>query len=315
MSISLLAGDCRQTLVGLEPESVQCVITSPPYFGLRDYGTEPLVWGGWTGSLGLEPTPEMYVEHLVEVFRQVKRVLRPDGLLWLNLGDSYAGKRGNSAARPGFDNKAAAGHADFRFNGTDVPAGLKRKDLLLTPWRVATALQADGWWLRSMIPWLKRNAMPESVMDRPATTVEYVLLLAKSERYYWNAESVRLPNARESSHPSGRNRRTADWFLESWQGLILDEDDDPLALVVNGIPFKGAHYATFPPKLIEPMVQVSTRAGDSVLDPFAGAGTVGLVADRLGRHAVLCELKPDYANIAGDRITGDAPLFVQLEAF
>jgi|SRR5215831_876416 len=320
MSIRLLEGDCRETLPLLEAASVQCAITSPPYYSVRDYGTEPLVWGDWTGSLGAEPTLEVYVEHLVEIFRGVWRVLRDDGVLWLNLGDKYV---------------------------TEPVPGFKAKDLLLVPFRAAMALQQDGWWLRAAIPWLKRNPTPDSARDRPTTVIEYAFLLTKSEHYYWNAEVVRVPNSREyaraggqwaihgaddltgqrrggtsqngladhAAHPAGRLRRSTDWFFESWQGLLLDEDDDPLALVVNSRSFRGAHYATFPPKLIEPMLKATSRPGDTVLDPFAGSGTVGLVADRLAREVVLCELQPQYTNIAGERLTGDAPLFVQLQGF
>lgn len=220
----------------------------------------------------------------------------------------------------------------------------------MMPFRVAMALQADGWYLRSVIPWLKRSAMPESVTDRPASAVEYVFLLAKSSRYFWDADAVRAtpyqgddgwrfyanrgmvdpregrPRHTGSGQPrdggnsalaagqardfsAGRNRRNSDWFFESWQGLMLDEADDPLALIVNPAPFKSAHFATFGPKLVEPMIKASTRLGDVILDPFFGAGTVGLVADRLGRSAIGCELKPDYADMGADRITDDAPLF------
>ncbi len=290
---------------------------------------------------------QCFVCHLVDVFREVRRVLRDDGTVWLNLGDSYAGS-GKGPPGP----NAAIPHEErqgFKSNGKHItPVGFKQKDLLMMPFRVAMALQADGWWLRSVIPWLKRNAMPESVTDRPATSVEYVFLLAKSARYYWDADAVRVaspenhpmaggkrfyagtipPGHPTEAHPDkhhnglmtgagrepSRNRRNSDWFFESWQGLLLDEQDAPLALVVNPQPFSGAHFATFPPKLVEPMVKASTRPGETVLDPFGGSGTVGLVADRLGRNAVLCELKPSYAEMGTDRIIGDAPMFVELAA-
>jgi len=431
VSIRVLVGDCRDTLSRLSPGSIQAAITSPPYYGLRDYGTEPLVWGGdpehahewrpahtagwygsgsgvgstldltsqaaqaagrnrgsmgeccacgaWCGSHGLEPTPELYVQHEVQVFREVRRVLRDDGVLWLNLGDSYAGSgkgpskslnNGNSHAHQAalaMGHRAAPEHAgDLAgrdINGhqrrVDSAPGLKAKDLLMMPFRVAMALQADGWFLRSVIPWLKRNPMPESVTDRPSSAIEYVFLLAKSQRYYWDADAIRVAvtgnahtrgdgvNPKSVRIPSGwdtsngahteltgryrprqnasfsaatagvrstpRNRRNSDWFFEAWQGLLLDEQDDPLALLVNPARFSGAHYATFPPKLLEPMVKASTREGDAVLDPFGGAGTVGLVADRLGRDAVLCELKDDYVAMGQARIRDDAPLFVQID--
>lgn len=389
--------------------------------------------GAWLGSLGLEPTPGLYIEHLVEVFREVRRVLHDDGTLWVNLGDSYAG----SGKGPSNSLQSEASQLNRRKrNGAQfangqaptswlpVGAGLKPKDLMMMPARLAIALQADGWYLRSMIPWLKRNSMPESVTDRPATSVEYVFLLSKSRTYFWDADAVRsgyrpasvdrakyvIDDIRSSvaneyrdgmqrhvgknggptrEHPeqnsAGRNRRNSDWFFESWQGLMLDEHDDPLALVVNPMPFKGSHFATFPPKLVEPMVKASTSEkgqcpecgapwarvtegtkyepeivpvgvrsvdasrGDKVrklsgaeynaqvrsttvgwrascahseaspvpqvvLDCFGGAGTVGLVADRLGRAAVLCELKPGYGDMATERLIGDAPMFVEMGA-
>lgn len=399
------------TLPTLEPNSVQACVTSPPYYGLRDYGTDPLVWGGdaehthewgdevvrefgrpqgktgdratrtytshgyavdsicpcgaWLGNLGLEPTPDLFVEHLVEVFREVRRVLRDDGVLWLNLGDSYAGSGKGPSGSNGIDGQSerqgwtGSRRQPTSTQGSNVPSGwstrnsdvrspgvqgLKPKDLMMMPFRVAMALQADGWWLRSVIPWLKRNSMPESVTDRPATSLEYVFLLAKNARYYWDAEAVRVA-ASENTHSRGngmgpkqtatafgsgvknnndfgaaihgyvpnRNRRNSDWFFESWQGLLLDEQDDPLALVVNPAPFSGSHFATFPPKLVEPMIKASTRPGDTVLDPFGGAGTVGLVADRLQRNAILCELKPDYGEMSTQRITNDAPLFTEVD--
>jgi DNA modification methylase len=391
MSIRLLEGDCRVTLPLLEPTSVQCVITSPPYWGLRDYGTPPLVWGGdahehewgvpvlrrlqdgtvspkqsthrgnsgvgfeavcqfcvcgaWLGSLGLEPDPSLYIEHLVECFREVKRVLRDDGTLWLNLGDSYAGsgKGPSESLQPLASQMQRVGPQPHTI-GSGRVLGAKPKDLLMMPFRVAQALQQDGWYLRSVIPWVKRNSMPESVTDRPSTSVEYVFLLAKKPRYYWDADAVRMPLPQSSvsrlaqdvpsqagtlranggaktngplravgNVDTGRNRRNSDWFFETWQGLMLDEDDDPLALVVNPAPYVGAHYATFPPKLVAPMVKASTRPGDLVLDPFGGAGTVGLVADRLGRDALLCELSSDYGDQAGQRLVGDAPLLVDLQ--
>jgi DNA modification methylase len=314
--------------------------------------------GAWLGSLGLEPSPELYIEHIVECFRHVRRVLRDDGCMFVNLGDSYAGSGkgptghngiGNQVLRQGFESASVQGGwlANRAISGNQgrvvAAPGYKAKDLMLMPFRVAMALQVDGWWLRSVIPWLKRNAMPESVTDRPATAVEYVFLLSKSARYFWDADAVRVPQgnnthsrgnghtpkevpmgqgikANSSFHaatngvvvPGGRSRRNSDWFFESWQGLLLDEQDDPLALMVNLAPFSGAHFATFPVKLVEPMVLASTRPNDTVLDPFSGAGTVGLVADRLGRNAVLCELSAKYTDLSIGRVTGDAPMFTEL---
>lgn len=392
--IRLLAGDCRVTLRTLEPESVQVCVTSPPYFGLRDYGLPPLVWGGiqriphthewgasipgdnrggsgtfngrngsgegygrdaargafcpcgaWSGSLGLEPTPELFIEHLVEVFREVRRVLHPTGTVWLNLGDSYAGSgNGSNDYR---ENGSSLSKDDRKYQGQRPAASLPAKNLMMMPFRVAMALQGEGWWLRSVIPWLKRNAMPESVTDRPATSLEYVFLLAKSARYFWNADAVKMgssPNTHDRRKDGGvnpktaeydgservrpknnesmvaaingrvelRNRRNSDWFFESWQGLMLDEQDDPLALVVNPAGYAGAHFATWPLKLVEPMIKAGSRPGDTVLDPFAGSGTTLMVADRLGRNAVGCELNSDYVDLAIKRNVDDGPMFAQV---
>lgn len=572
MTVRILRGDCRDMLKTLPAESVHCCVTSPPYWGLRDYGIPPSIWGGdpacahewgpegkkgggshthttgtgqngtkqiaaheaissastgnfcscgaWRGCLGLEPTPELFVAHMVEVFREVRRVLRPDGTLWLNLGDSYATgggkqvddwdgdrlrhrderrrdhgrpahngrgepqkvlttvpsvdvKAGYRGDRNGHEGKHGYGTGEGGSVGPAIQpnrmpiAGLKPKDMVMIPERVVLAMQADGWWVRSRMPWLKRNSMPESVTDRPANATEYVFLLSKSERYFYDREAVKMPAspgmheryAQAKGQPFGmtnwergdgvheaidlsakrdrqaypgngvgfghgtdakargrkrvvtthkiaapnsriknnesfdqamrdmrptRNRRNSDWFFESWQGMVTDEDGEPLAIVVNPAPFSEAHFATFPPKLIEPMIKAGTsehgcchlckapwvrtvdveyenvgnRAGNgprsverkgqefgtagfekrlerrsstkgweptcdcntdavmpcTVLDPFGGAATTGLVADRLRRHAILTELKPEYADIGEKRIYGDAPLFASVTA-
>ena len=249
---TLLAGDVREVLRSLPAESVQCCITSPPYWGLRAYGTEPQVWpDGWRGELGQEPTPALFVEHLVEVFREVRRVLRPDGTLWLNLGDSYASTgRSDRKESPGVGATQAmkapgreviwkaGGGSNFSWQ---LPGGIKPKDLCEIPSDVVRALRADGWWLRSRIPWLKRNAMPESTSDRPTQAVEYVFLLTKSARYFYDGEAVKMAgaypagtraakgskrrasetgvNARSAEYAiytGTRSRRNSDWFFESW---------------------------------------------------------------------------------------------------
>lgn len=477
MTVSILTGDALAVLRGLPGESVQCCVTSPPYYGLRDYGTAE--WhagdpgcdhriGGQVqdnkakgaitsgvrpgvdaskcldcgarredAGIGLEATPEAHIARLVEVFAEVRRVLRRDGTLWLNYGDAYASTvNGRSAA----DTKAA-GADDRTFRDKPVSTvghGAKPKDLLMLPSRVALALQADGWWLRSMLPWVKRSAMPESATDRPATAVEYVFLLTKSARYYYDAEAVRqtyqpdsvarVARGRSDQHkwadggpgdqtlardiskactsPNGRNFRNSDLFFASLEppfGLISGEDGPalrslgeggrPLALDVNPAGFAEAHFATFPPRLIEPLikagssekgrcpacaapwlrelekatggltdwqsggiaagksdqVKIGQQAWDTyqsgktlgwlpscdckafqgyphydddtpkpvpctVLDPFGGAGTTGLVADRLGRDAILIELNPEYAEMARKRIQGDAPLLTEVRA-
>jgi DNA modification methylase len=410
MTTRLLVGDCRETLRTLERGSVQAAITSPPYYGLRDYGTPPLVWGGdaehehqwgdllvmdkqhqwkeghaglqerqraagahartngqncpcgaWLGSLGLEPTPDLFVEHLVEVFREVRRVLRDDGVLWLNLGDSFSGSGNGAHDYRERNKKRSLSQHPEKYKGQSTlalqrvgpqehtegagrVAGMRRKNMMLIPFRVALALQADGWNLRAHLPWLKRNCMPGSEKDRPTVSHEEVFLFTQRDHYYWDYEAVKR-EASKNTHSRGkgtgvkdfhtpfglgiranqdftsringpvetRNWRTGDLFFDSWQGLMVDEDGDPLALVVNPAGFSEAHFATFPPKLVEPMIKASTRPGDTCLDPFGGAGTVGLVADRLQRNAILCELSDKYADMGTARIVGDSPMFSEVD--
>lgn len=535
MTVRVLTGDCLNILRTLPAASVNCVLTSPPYWLLRDYKIEPSVWGGdsscvhdfaiervekeirtgqgmadlgkryrggghkagrvsanradrgfcvhcgaWRGTLGLEPHPDLYVDHIVEVFREARRVLRDDGVCWLNLGDSYAGsgrggnptqatsglegsqesqreaavRRRRGSREVGSTLRAAAVTNEGRRSslassvGSQLPAGfhetarqpgalgrawvapparLKAKDLIGLPWLVALALRDDGWYLRQWLPWVKRNGLPESVEDRPANSVETIFLLTKSgsptwwrhadtrewrdqkpdpeyryrclktgetttepppnwemrdadgkplwsrvnlwsgKDYWYDDDAVRrsaspATHARVSqniaaqagslranggakingtmkavvrggvgpkSAPNGsrgrgcesfhettteilqdRNFRNADLFFDSIEapfGLISDEDGTPLAIDATTQPFKEAHFATFPPKLIEPLIKAGCPRGGAILDPFGGAGTTGLVADRLGRDAILIERNPDYADMARDRISGDAP--------
>ena len=309
MSIRILNGDCREVLRTLPAQSVQTCVTSPPYFGLRDYGV--------AGQIGLEPTPAEFVEAMVDVFREVRRVLRDDGTIWLNLGDSYA--TGTKAPRKpttieGPDVPASwAGRSQPERCGT--PEGYKTKDLLGIPWRVAFALQADGWYLRSSIIWHKPNPMPESVTDRPTSAHENLFLLAKSATYFYDADAVReADSGRASGNGFKRDHRL------SYDGRGNDEQWEPgggrnlrNVWTVATQPFSGAHFATFPPALIEPCIKAGSRAGDTVLDPFGGAGTTGLVADRLGRDAVLVELNPEYAAMAQRRIQSDAGMFSLIE--
>lgn len=458
MTVRFLTGDCRAVLGGLAADSVHCVVTSPPYWGLRDYGVAPTVWGGdpkcrhvwggaiainatnhtgtarwnhtrngraelqparkrvsslrtsveqgafcrrcgaWRGVFGLEPSVDLYVNHAVEVFRAVRRVLRPDGMLWLNLGDSYAGgKTGNTNGTGTSGLKRDGRSEDSRLRsiaiqGVDMAAmnfrkplsdGLKPKDLCGMPWRVAFALQADGWFLRQDIIWHKPNPMPESVTDRCTKAHEYIFLLTKSARYFFDAEAIKEDvtggTHGGASRPStlvGRNAVTTKGGKES-SGLGLDWNEPTRnkrsVWTVSTSPFPQAHFATFPPKLIEPCILASSsergccakcgapwvrktsakssfgswtdhaddlgkgagggfgrqrkhgyletlkqpvrtigwrptcacRAGivpATVLDPFGGAGTTGLVADRLGRGAVLIELGAKYVAMAKRRI-------------
>jgi len=261
----IIVGDCRHVLPLLEPGHFRCCVTSPPYWGLRDYGVQ--------GQIGAEQTIAEYVENLVTVFRQVRRVLSDDGTLWLNIGDSYTS--GNRAWRDP-DDKNPARAMDYR---PPTPEGLKPKDMIGVPWRVAFALQEDGWYLRSDIVWYKPNCQPESVKDRPTRAHEYIFLFSKSERYYYNFEAVMEP---ANSHGGLRNRRTV------WS--------------INTEAFPGAHFATFPPKLVEPCLMAGTESGDLVLDPFFGSGTVGEVCMQLRRRFVGIEMKEEYAALARRRL-------------
>jgi DNA modification methylase len=394
--LTVLLGDCREVMASMEPESVHCVVTSPPYWGLRDYGSP--------GQLGLEPTPEAYVESMVAVFREVRRVLRSDGTVWLNLGDSYAGggtigrndTDPESLARRAAEGTARYGKGAGRGTGSQVGnhgtrppvAGLKPKDLVGIPWRVAFALQADGWYLRSDIIWSKPNPMPESVTDRPTKSHEYLFLLSKSPRYYWDADAVRENYTGHATGPGG-------YLGPVDTPKVVRERNDNGRTVGNGDgagrnirsvwtiatqPYPGAHFATFPQALVEPCIKAGTSErgvcpecgapwermveaakyepavvevgvrnvdasrGDkvrkldgksaewraaaasratagwrpscdhaaipvpaTVLDPFAGSGTVGLVAQRLSRRAVLIDLNADYLGQVMDR-NRDIPL-------
>jgi DNA modification methylase len=302
----ILVGDCRALLATLPAESVQTCVTSPPYFGLRDYGHE--------GQIGLEPTPEEYVAEMVGVFREVRRVLRGDGTLWLNLGDSYNAYNGNRGASTSFQSASEEALPALPSGHGLTVKCLKPKDLIGIPWRVAFALQSDGWYLRSDIIWAKPNPMPESVTDRPTKAHEYVFLLSKSERYFWDADAVREANQGDGRARGGFGGKQAGQNGNAtYSGKVWD--DNPLGRnrrtvwTIATEPCRAAHFAVMPTKLVEPCILAGSRLGDLVLDPFAGAGTVGLVATRLQRRFVGCELNPEYARIARERITGDAPLF------
>jgi DNA modification methylase len=478
MTVRILVGDCREVLATLPAESVHCVVTSPPYWGLRDYGLPPTVWGGaegcahawaeetlptevglgnwaqgvngrgeaqpggveakrepiratairgvctrcgaWRGALGLEPDPALYVAHLVEVFRAVRRVLRADGTCWVNLGDSYSSigwhpggaigvARGVPYVRGDYVVRRGSPSSNWRtapYGGSgkcgdsattrptelgDDPYRLKVKDLIGIPWRVAFALQADGWWLRSEIIWAKPNPMPESVTDRPTKAHESLFLLAKSPRYFYDGEAIREEAEygrsqeigaliwRRSGVPTEPGRTPGSRTIPGDGGVRNKRS----VWTIPSAPFSEAHFATFPPALVEPCVKAGTSARGAcpacgapwrrevtsqivgtprhengryansdgsdgtcsylsrtsihgsrisetlgwaptcgcapqpvpcvVLDPFSGAGTVGLVADRLGRDAILIELKPEYAAMAERRIREEAPLLTAVE--
>jgi site-specific DNA-methyltransferase (adenine-specific) len=260
----LLTGDALEVLATLPAAHAQTVVTSPPYWSLRDYGID--------GQIGLEASVDEYLKALVLVFDQVHRVLRDDGTLWLNIGDAYT-SGGRTWRAPDRKNPARA-------MGTrpPTPDGLKAKDLIGIPWRLALALQAAGWYLRSDIVWNKPNCQPESVGDRPTRSHEYVFLLSKSERYFYDVDAVRGPN--------GRRSRTV-WDVNT-----------------QSYPDASGHFATFPPALVAPCIESGSRPGDLVLDPFLGSGTTALVAQRLGRRFVGIELNPDYIAMARRRLRG-----------
>ena len=318
-------GDTRDVLPTLDAGSVQCVVTSPPYWGLRDWGVD--------AQIGLEPTPDAYVETLVEVFREVRRVLRDDGTMWLNLGDSYSqvatarGKpyqRHTTVRSQGWEGtKLAKRNIGRNQQPAKDNADLKPKDLCMIPARVALALQADGWTLRSDIIWAKGvsfcdsyagTVMPESVTDRPTQSHEHVFLLTKQARYYYDADAVRegLVDPTRKHDPSTeydsmsvRHAGARGGYLRPPSGKRNLRN----VWTINPANFSEAHFATFPMALVEPCIKAGSRAGDTVLDPFAGSGTTGIVAARHGREFVGIELNPDYAKMAGDGIEG--PLFAR----
>jgi DNA modification methylase len=299
----ILIGDVIEQLKTLPDNHVNCVVTSPPYWGLRDYGQE--------GQIGLEQSPDDYVSKMVEVFREVKRVLRDDGTLWLNIGDSYSGSGKGPAGNLG--KKHNERHLEHKTGGI-IPEGTKPKDLVGIPWMLAFALRADGWYLRQDIIWAKPNVMPESVRDRCTKSHEYVFLLTKSPKYYYDHVAIKEPVSEVSLkraqsgwksnrpsakagpngvdveqmgtrfvNPEGRNKRDV-WFI-------------PTA------SFKGAHFAVMPERLVEPCILAGSPEGGVVLDPFFGSGTVGVVALKNKRNYIGIELNPEYAALAKDRLS------------
>jgi DNA modification methylase len=379
MSVRILTGDCRDVLRSLPDESVNCCVTSPPYFGLRDYGVN--------GQIGLEETPAAFVAEMVSVFREVRRVLRKDGTLWLNLGDSYAGSRcGEQGASGQIADRSVAAARCRSLNKTAAGA-LKAKDRMMIPARVAIALQEDGWYLRDEIVWHKPNPMPSSVTDRTTPAHEMLYMLSRSSRYAYDADAIKEPSV--SGHPSGNGfarpqqvARGGRGNAEQWQPvrpqavrareiaaekglteahiaaikavgitdvgkaqttqdgfgkntaemmrlaaeakvalggyyrefLIAEMRNKRSVWTVPVMPFSEAHFATFPADLITDAIKAGCPAGGTVLDPFGGAGTTALVADRLGRDAILIELNPAYATMARDRLARDGGMFASVAA-
>ena len=308
----ILIGDCRETLKTLPAQSVNTCVTSPPYFGLRDYGHE--------GQMGAEPTPDEFVAALVEVFREVRRVLRDDGTVWLNLGDSYA-RAGGWSNNNGLDgvSREDSKRAKSNLSYTDgksqkLAKGLKPKDLIGIPWRVAFALQADGWYLRQDIIWAKPNPMPEGVTDRCTKSHEYIFMLSKSPKYYYDHEAVKEPLADSSiarlaqhniANQEGSTRANGGAKTNGTMKAVGGTDgkrNRRSVWTVPTKPYKGAHFATFPPALIEPCILAGCPEGGTVLDPFGGSGTTAGVAVSNGRNAVICELNPEYVDLIAERV-------------
>jgi DNA modification methylase len=364
MNATIHQGDCLEVLKTLPEQSVNCCVTSPPYFGLRDYGTAKWEGGdsncdhvqslnkhggeradrnqegykklyldvcGKCGArridsqIGLEETPDAFVAKLVDVFREVKRVLREDGTLWLNLGDSYAAQRGGThqpaeTLAGGVGGKTDDGGKVNRdrhdgYNPTRFASriGLKHKDLIGIPWRVAFALQADGWYLRQDIIWHKPNPMPESVTDRCTKAHEYIFLLSKSARYYYDAEAIK----EESIYPVGSRddvpQGVFDGKRDGSNGMngsfraIRNTRNKRSVWTITTKPYAGAHFATFPPDLIEPCILAGCPRGGTVLDPFNGSGTAGMVSLENGRNYVGIELNPEYVELTNERLKVTQP--------
>ena len=315
----IIFGDCRETMRRLSSEGVkaQTCVTSPPYFGLRDYGHE--------GQLGLEQTPEQYIAAMVEVFRCVRDVLADDGTLWLNIGDSYAGSgKGRNA-----DGSHQEGGKQGTNKGTIVGSLIKTeapnckpKDLIGIPWMLAFALRADGWYLRQDIIWSKPNTMPESVRDRCTKAHEYIFLLSKSQKYFFDSDAMKEPAVSTDKRPSALKRSRAFGY-NTKDKAIKGYADNPSEVSRSDVasetrnrrsvwtvatkPYKGAHFATFPPALIEPCILAGSRTGDIVLDPFMGSGTTAAVAIQHGRQYLGCELNPEYKPLQDARIEALLP--------
>lgn len=303
----ILIGDAYEQLATLPSKSVQCCVTSPPYWALRDYGVD--------GQIGLESSPQAYIGALLMIFEQVHRVLKDDGTLWLNLGDSYAtgaGKADKAGGRAGINSRQIHAKAvpDCGPNRLPIP-GLKAKDLIGIPWRLALSLQSVGWYLRQDIIWSKPNPMPESVRDRCTKSHEYLFLLAKSERYFFDSQAIREPTShgREAKWDNGLDGHGGGESHAGQGSSTRKFSRDPgrrnrrTVWTVAPKPVKGAtHFATFPPALIEPCILAGSRPDDTVLDPFFGTGTTGLVAKAHGRRYIGIELNPTYAELARGRI-------------
>lgn len=301
----IYCGNTLDVLKTFPDNFIQCCVTSPPYYGLRNYEVD--------GQIGLEQTPDEYIQRLVEVFREVRRVLKDDSTFWLNLGDSYNGSGGPGSQ---YDTKATKGYKGV-FKKFENPnkniEGLKPKDLIGIPWMAAFALRNDGWYLRSDIIWNRPNAMPESVKDRPTQVHEYVFLLSKNKKYYYNQDAIREPYTAPMNRWGGQ-KLVADgestWDEGTNQTTYRDRDMRPNPLgknrrsvwTINTKPYKGSHFAVFPESLVMLPIQAGSKEGDIILDPFNGAGTTCLVAKKLNRQYIGIDLNENYCKLAEERI-------------
>lgn len=310
----IYTGDCRKVMLGMAPKSIDCIVTSPPYWAKRDYQMKR--------QFGLEKTLKAYVAGMVDVFRIAREVLKDDGTVWLNIGDSYAqdggpgwqGMNGNRADRR---YTLVRDTVPMREATRRPPPGLKAKDLMLIPARIALALQADGWWVRSEIIWAKPTPMPESVTDRPTSSHEMIYLLSKSETYYYDAEAIKEPARSDHSSGNGFKRTgrlsyqnedgTSRGSGKQWEqvGGTRNKRD---VWTVQSVPYAGNHHATYPPELVLPCILAGSRPGGTVLDPFLGSGTTAMVAIENGRKAVGIELNPEYVQLARERCDVTRPL-------
>ena len=294
----ILFGDCRETLKTIDVKARMCV-TSPPYYGLRNYGDEEK-------QIGMEQTPEEYIEQLVDVFRSVRDVLTDDGTLWLNIGDTYYNYRSDGNYPKQTVSRTKQDLPDFSPVRGNKLHNLKSKDLIGIPWMLAFALRADGWWLRQDIIWNKPNPMPESVKDRCTKSHEYIFLLSKSKQYFYDNEAIKEPVKQDW----GTRDRTNGKYHNPGSGLAphsglsksYDRKNKRSVWTVTNKPYKGAHFAVFPPDLIEPCILAGSEENDIVLDPFMGSGTTAMIAKKHNRNYIGCELNEDYASLQTDRI-------------
>jgi len=309
MKDTILFGDCRETLKQFD-EKARCCVTSPPYYGLRNYGSEDC-------QIGLEESPEEYIQNLVEVFREVGKNLTEDGTLWLNIGDSYYNYRpgkGQGLVKQTVSNSKQDLPDKCARRGNKLK-GYKEKDLIGIPWMLAFALRADGWYLRQDIIWHKPNPMPESVRDRCTKSHEYLFLLSKNKHYYYDNESIKEP-----AKDWGTRDRTNGKYHNPGSGLVPHSGltksypmrNKRSVWSITNKPYKGAHFATFPRDLVEPCILAGSRVNDTILDPFMGSGTTAMVAKSLGRYYIGCELHESYGNLIYDRT---APYHTNLEKF